>query len=348
MFIRKSAVKPLAGQKRLPLAIRDWQDIARGIPDRNLPRQVKHTFAALVSFLDQDNPHGTVFARKSKVAERAQVSERTIYRHLSMLKAYGYIEHLEQEQSDITGRFKVSHIRMTKKTLDIFGVDPADSENLSTPQAVLADATIKGLSNPSSSSNKQPLSAKVALPQDLTFLAERMHVWGIFSLMKKAKQKGKLLSDIAAVAQHRIVALDLRDRRLYAYLLALIVSAWCFVYPARQAKANEQYQIQRGVMQMDFERWKLQWDGKTYRADTGYTVSFEMLGTTAMVTDANGMHSAIVMNSYEDANVFIVGILKGLLKEVPKQRGMNSREAVKEMRSFLERTYPKQPTKGQP
>lgn len=267
--MRKVKVQP--GQKRLPLVIRDAVDAARNIP--GLKRGVRATLAAIVSFVDKQDPAAIVFARKEKIAMRADCTDRTIRRHLRELEEAGFIECKEQEHAQKTGQFKVSHIQLTGKLKEIIGLVeeqetyPQPAEKFSAPKDEMSGAPNIGLSDPSFISNRHaPLPRGITVPADLKFLTDRMHAWGVFSLMKKAREKGKRLSDVATCSRARVEKLNLKGGRLYSYLLALIVSATCFVYPAKEAKAQQCEKQAVSLQKARIESARARWKGKQYIA----------------------------------------------------------------------------------
>ena len=280
-----------AGQKRLPLVIRDAVDAARNIP--GLKRGIKATLAAIVSFVDKADPEARVFARKEKIAQRADCTDRTIRSHMRVLEAEGFIVSHEQGHCKADGKFKVTHIQLTEKTKAIIGLEPVDNsaaeepddEKFSVPSPDFSAPANKGfLSEPSSISNKQPHAMKSVVPKDLAYLSERMDAWGIFSLMKKAKANGKLLSDVAACAQARIEKLDLHGGQAYRYLSALILSGACFIMGAREAKAEQCHVDSQVVAMAKVAAYQEQWKGKQY---------INRKGTMIIEVDSNGL-SAVV------------------------------------------------------
>lgn len=259
-------IKPVApGQRRLPLVIRDAVDAARHIP--GLPRGVKATLAAIVSFVDKADPSATVFARKQKIAERADCTDRTVRNHLRLLEEEGYILSKEQEHAQETGKFKVTHLQLTDKLKSILGLDaePEPQEKFSEPKENFSGAANKGLSVPSSISQiDNPAQAVGIVPADLKPLSERMDAPGIFSLMKKARTHGHRLGDVVAVAQPRIAKLDLRGGRLFKYLSALLVSGACFAYTGQQARAEACNHNTEVVAQAKAAAYKELWKGKQF------------------------------------------------------------------------------------
>jgi len=89
-----------------------------------------------------DNPYEWIFAKKSRIASLANVSEPTVYRTLKSLQDGGWIIRQEQERL-LDGSMDLANIAITEKLAFLLGLVVRNTEN----QPALNDADIKSSSN---------------------------------------------------------------------------------------------------------------------------------------------------------------------------------------------------------
>lgn len=257
-----AGVSPAPSKSRnLPNRILKAFDNAKHLT--GLPRSVKDTLAELCRFIPQSEPFATIFAHKERIAERIGASERTVYRHLSVIEASGLIEVLEQERKSRNGRFAVARIRLTRKAAAMLGFIQAEetlieleqeAEKEPAPQVIHSQPSAKvsdghTLTEPTISKSQRPPSLENGLPQDLSWLTGNgVSRAGIFKLMGKAKAKGKRLSDIT-LACHAYIN-PLKGGKLYTYLAKLADGPSDFSVAA----ANERKRLADQIDQEKFAR----------------------------------------------------------------------------------------------
>ncbi len=221
-----------AKSRNLPVRILRAFDNAKHM--LGLSRSTKDTLAELCRFVPQNEPFATIFAHKSKIAERIGASERTVYRHLEQLEKGGLIEVLPQERKSRNGRFSVARIRLTQKAAAILGFIEVEIDVFHTPPS---DKMSSGqtLTEPTISKNQPATRVKNGLPIDLTWLTGLgISRAGVFALMAKAKANGKRLSDIAVAVADLLK--DLRGGRLFAYLAKLATGPSDFTVQAAETR----------------------------------------------------------------------------------------------------------------
>lgn len=211
--------------------------------------------AEICRFVAQDRPFETVFAYKSTLAERAAMSERSIYRHLNVLAEFNLIEILEQERKSRNGRFAVARVRLTRKAAALVGLTECEAETFAESKVIhtspSANLTARHtLTEPTISKNQPPQRTENGLPIDLTSLTgQGLSRAGIFKLMGLAKAHGKLLSDIVIAVRERIASI--KGGRLYAYLAKLAAGPSDFAVTAAAARcqAEQDRQARQDTMQ---------------------------------------------------------------------------------------------------
>lgn len=235
-----------------------------------LPRSIRATLADIARFVPQASPFESVFAHKKKIAERTGASERTVYRHLQALQEKGLIEVLGQERKSRNGRFAVARIRLTRQAAELLGfvqatfasetpspTPPQNDVMHSSPSAIMSAGHT--LTVPTLSKNQPTTQTKNGLPIDLNWLTgQGVSKWGIFKLMRLAKENQQLLSDIVLVAQGHLG--DKRGGGLFGYLAKLCRSTSDFAYAARLQRQRvidlQQEQIKKEKVRRFRERFR--------------------------------------------------------------------------------------------
>lgn len=202
---------------------------------RVLHDSVQKLLVALIKKVDKGNGRSPVFARRETLARDIGRSVETVYRGLRTLEASGLIEARQQEQ-DPTGRLMDSVITFSGRLcvlldLPLAGKSAATSVKAPPPSVTDDRPTVYRVSGQfkdqsHESSRTPPATIRVgrfSIPADLGMLLERsLPATAVLSLMKKAKAVGKRMGDVMRCIAGRVEALDLRGRRLYAYLLTTL------------------------------------------------------------------------------------------------------------------------------
>ncbi len=232
-----------AKTRNLPTRILRAFDSAKHLV--GLSRSVKDTLAEICRFVDQNEPFQTVFAHKSKIADRIGASERTVYRHLVSLQEAKLIEVMPQERGSRSGRFAVARIKLTQKAAEMLGLVAAPEADIhSSPSDNLSSRHT--LSDPTSSKS-QPQRTENGLPVDLAWMRRNgLSRNGIFKLMGLAKAKAKVLSDIALATYKNIQGLQ--AGRLYSYLSKLIAGPTDFAMAAQEIRRAQQAEAEARVL----------------------------------------------------------------------------------------------------
>ncbi|AMR78605.1 hypothetical protein A2G96_13110 [Cupriavidus nantongensis] len=232
-----------------------------------MSKSLRAALAELVRYVPQSEPFATVFAHKSKIADRLGVTERTLYRHLAGLKSEGLIEVMPQERKSRNGRYAVARIRLTPKAAALVGLIEAPKDVIHTPPS---DNLSVGhsLSEPTIAKNHRPVATIGALPVDLAHLTgQGLSKAGLFKLMGIAKAHGKRLSDIVAAMANRLA--DFKGGRLYAYLAKLASGPTDFSVAATAAREAAAKAHEAALLHTRVARFKERFRGATLATRSG-------------------------------------------------------------------------------
>lgn len=224
---------------------------------------------SLIKKVDKNNGTSPIFARRETLAKDIGRSVETVYRGLRILEESGLIEEREQSQ-DATGRLADSVITLSTRACELLQlpVRQGTSRCRVAPSVTSGRPTVYRLDSQffedqSSESAEERVAQKQErqsirvgkfwIPADLGLLIDRNVVaTAVLALMKRAKVAGKRLSDVVQCVANRVVSLDLRAKKLYAYLLAAIEGsrdysrdATTLRQDAERAKELEALQVQR-------------------------------------------------------------------------------------------------------
>ena len=241
MTIKNHVVDELVPSKPRNLPNRILRAIDNALHLGGLPRSVRATLGDIVRFVPQSNPLESVFAHKKKIAERTGACERTVYRHLQSLEANGLIEIQDQERKTRNGRFSVARIRLTRSAIELLGLVPCENQAPSPETSKLEVINTQPydslssrhmLTEPTISKN-QPIQKTInGLPIDLNWLTgQGVSKYGIFKLMRIAKENNKLLSDVVLVTNGYLQ--DKKAGALYGYLAKICKGKSDFSYGAK-------------------------------------------------------------------------------------------------------------------
>lgn len=257
----ETAGDKLAPAKRKNLPNRILRAVDNAMHLSGLQRNVKATLAEICRYVSQAEPLQTIFPTKAKIAERTGASERTIYRHLEKLVELQLIELSEQERKSRNGRFAVARIRLTRKAAVLLGFieDPNYFFHSEPSDKVTAGHT---LTDPTISKNQPVQRFKNGLPEDLAVLMSRgMTRPAVFRLMKMATNRNKWLSDIVAVASHKVA--ELTGGCLSGYLAKLIEGPTDFAYQARLLREQKVAQIEEQKLALKISAFRQRFAGTT-------------------------------------------------------------------------------------
>ena len=193
-----------------------------------LPARARALLAALARTVDATRPYAAIYARRELLTGRAMQSMRTFYRSLADLETAGLIVRTPQRRFAEVGKFGRVYLHLTQTAAELLGLvasddmtgvspgsttdaparsstgstepsSPHDSQaaSLSHPYARVAHGRIQGDLYPPTYQKRQPGELPADL-QRLLSLGFRKNL--VFKLMREARQQGKLLSDVVAVA----------------------------------------------------------------------------------------------------------------------------------------------------
>ncbi len=274
----------------------------------NLHFSTKQVLSTLIRFgLNIENTSQSIFIKKSTIAHLMEVNEATVYRALSKLEEAKLIE--REVQNKTPSNFKIiGKIKITSIALKAFGIEEylerrkaklqenttkvSAFKKANTDLAQMQDKNITPLQSLQKQSG-QNLFKEIQgrkIPQDLAWLVEtnELKISALLKLMKVARQKGKLLSDIVAVRKDALLKTTGRD--LYGYLCSLIDTKCDFAYARKKqeeekAKQQSAAEAKTEAKQMiDVAETSLH--GKKFRLDSGQYIEFR--GGALEFTDVNG------------------------------------------------------------
>ncbi len=173
-----------------------------------------------------------VWAFKASIAAAVGLGERTVYRALDELAAAGWVEVLDQDRRNRSGRFHSARVVLTDLALSALGLLPSRRQ---APSAKLADGFCKEVIPSSKDQQDQPLqgqpagggtpvdkskAAPGALPPDVAWLGKLGLSKGqVFGLMGVYSAAGKRLGVAAEALRRHLDGKAARDA--FAYLKAM-------------------------------------------------------------------------------------------------------------------------------
>ena len=320
----ETAASTLAPRKKKYLPNKILRAIDQAAELQELTTGVRTTLQTICRYVSQHDPLGPVFTRKTKIAARAGLSERTIHRHISKLERLGLLRAEDQRHGQKNGKFLVTHIFLTEKLARMVGLIGGEEVTLAAlPSDKMTGGHIKeGLPDPSSTKKQgRPLSSngrstKPTIPADLQPLAE-LGMWPqtICKLMKEAKHYGKLLSDILVAVKKRLAELKLGGKQIATYLRKAIASKTDFATQAKKAQDEERKAEQGRVDAAFIAAFREQYAGKRLRS---------LDGRESVVIHASGEHAqhqvgtmtgTLPLTTKTDVAYLLGKIEKGILVE---------------------------------
>ncbi len=194
-----------------------------------------------------------VWAFKSSIASAVGLGERTVYRCLAELTAAGWVEVLDQDRRNVSGRFHSARVVLTDLALAALGLSSRSAVLAAGHKEVIPSTKVQqdqslqrqpggagARGKPEHQGTDSGAVAPGAVPSDLAWLLSRgMSRAGVFSLMKLYSRAGKRLGLAVAAMQVHLSKLDARG--LFAYLRSLVSKDLDFaaVLSVQQAEVAE-------------------------------------------------------------------------------------------------------------
>lgn len=322
MMDHETAGIELVPPKRKYLPNKILRAIDQAVELQGLTTGVRTTLQTICRYVSQHDPLGPVFTRKTKIADRAGLSERTVHRHIVKLESLGLLRAEDQRHGKKNGKFLVTHIFLTEKLARMVGLIGGEEAILaSSPSDKMTGGHIKGLPDPSSTKKQgRPKQngqrIEPTLPADLQPLAE-LGMWPqtICKLMKEAKDHGKRLSDILVAVKKRLSELQLGGKQIATYLRKAISSQTDFAAQAKKAQDAERQAEQGRADAALIAAFRRQYAGKRLRSRDGReTVVIHASGEHAQHR-VGTMTGTLPLTTRTDVAYLLDKIEKGLLAE---------------------------------
>ncbi|KMY85011.1 hypothetical protein BUMB_04122 [Candidatus Paraburkholderia calva] len=290
-----------------------------GLNEFNFTESARRVLACLVRFgLKLNEMRAAAFIKKSTIAKKLGINPATVYRALEALEKAGIIYRTAQPAV-----MSIGTICFTQAGLTALGlIDPTKREKENHIAHLYTVAPMQYVnSEPKQSFSKkhcEPIEKKntkqTSLPADLVWLAQegRVSHYGIFALMRMAREKGHRLSD---VVQH---AGDyLRSSRIantFAYLRAMLSKPIDYRLLVAQAESivqsNAAQALERQRVDDQIDRVHA-YRGQNYKTDEGEVWTIEE--TSLVKRGSDGRFSS---TPFRQAIPVITKILDGTFKMV--------------------------------
>ncbi|KMQ77556.1 hypothetical protein BPMI_01384 [Candidatus Burkholderia pumila] len=288
-----------------------------GLNEFNLTESARRVLACLVRFgLKLNEMNAAAFIKKSTIAKKLGINPATVYRALEALETAGIIYRTAQPAV-----MSISTICFTQAGLTALGlIDPTKrgGENHITQSSTVAlvryinsepkQSFSKRHCEPIEKNNAKPTS----LPPDLVWLAQEGHVspYGIFALMRMAREKGHRLSD---VVQHaRDYLRSSRIANTFAYLRTMLSKPIDYRLLVDQAESivqsNAAQALERQRVDDQIDRVRA-YRGQSYMTDEGEVWTIEE--TSLLRRGSDGRFSS---TPFRQAIPVITKILDGTFK----------------------------------
>lgn len=284
---------------------------------KDLPDGYIRVVMRLVKKIDVITPEKAIFARRDTLAKEAGKSCETVGRALRWLEDNGFINRFQVTRKFLKG--SDSHIHPTRKMIEALGFGQrntkasAAKEPSKSPQ-VSSDGSLSAVqiqninihkqsTEPvdNSPSSEPPVTQKLtvkiqgkSLPADLAWMVKdgKLQAIAVLRLMVLAKQTGKLLSDVVAVAHEYLV--KLKGNALFGYVRTLIQQDKDFKY-IRQQQAIATGKEKETQFEKDLIARKAQeWVGRRFTdVRGGQTYLVEKDGWLALVNGTKFLGSRI-------------------------------------------------------
>lgn len=282
-----------------------------------LTRSTRKVLCALLTRASQRNGFLPVKARIDRLAEEAQVSEKTVQRALATLTSFGWVDVMERARSEY-GLYCSRLYRFTGALCDLVslpypGQEPqaAAEKTEMSDGAVYVDLSFKeDLREISLQKRKEnPEANPITLPAELLPLVEMgVKDTGVCKLRRLAREAGYRLEDIFTVAKRFLVQGKVQGGRAYRYLAALISRRSDYAGRAQQCLREEHDQV-RMMRAKSLEELCA---GKTYRGKNGLILRF--LSNGNIEAERDGKYLGVL--SPEDRRTAYAKVESGELQEV--------------------------------
>lgn len=311
-------------ETKLPWQIHHAQN--RALSAKGIPLRARHLLAELARTVDRHRPLASIFAKRKRMSERAQLPPRTLCRALVDLEDAGLITRKAQRRLDdgpMKGTFDGVHLNLTEKAAVLLGLLKQEVAHGSTPASKGSDGSVddqvahgsfdleqaddragNGFTKPHAEvahgayiRDLSPASQKRQpgqVPADL----ERLRSLGfreflIFKLMREAREQGKRLSEVVEACWHGLK----KANRPICYLQSLLRSNVDFGYQVRQKAAEQAAKRDAAAERDDAAAFAQQHAGETF---------VDAKGERLLVVDGEGQ-GASIRSASEDAARQVAG-----------------------------------------
>lgn len=257
---------------------------------RELPDGFIRVVLRLVKKINLVKPGSPIFARRETLAREAGKSVETVGRALRWLENAGLIQREQKARPGLRG--SEAHIYPTDRLIQALGIGEKARSHVKPDGSISAVPREQSfqrqspggpLAEPKLSTPQAAAPAMVrlqgkAIPRDLVWMATDggLNATGVLRLMRLAKESGKRLSDLVAVARANLT--KLAGKSLFAYVRSLLKQDKDFGYLNKQS--NDQ--AEKGARQKrDSElvaRKSLEWHGRRFKAKDGRIIAIESGG----------------------------------------------------------------------
>lgn len=217
-----------------------------------LTKSMRKVLCALLTRASQKNGLQPIKARTDRVAEEADVSEKTVQRAVAAFRQLGWIKPLDTQRSEY-GLFTARQYAFTEELCALVELPHQGSRTETTctqetemsTGAVYVDLSYKKDLREISVKNRE--ANPISLPQTLRDIVEMgVKETGVCKLRGLAHQAGYRLEDIFNLARTRLQAIGATGNRVYRYLLSMIEKRSDYAARAAQLKRqNGQVEVQQ-------------------------------------------------------------------------------------------------------
>ncbi|MEC4723720.1 hypothetical protein RY831_31855 [Noviherbaspirillum sp. CPCC 100848] len=215
-----------------------------------LTKSMRKVLCALLTRTSQKNGLQPIKARTDRVAEEADVSEKTVQRAVATFRQLGWLRPLDSKRSEY-GLFTTRQYAFTEELCSLVELPHEGSisetnctqgTEMSTG-AIYVDLSYKKDLRKISLKNRE--SNPITLPQALRdIVGMGVKETGVCKLRGLAHQAGYRLEDIFKIAQTRLKAIGATGHRVYRYLLSMIEKRSDYAERAAQLdRQGEQTQL---------------------------------------------------------------------------------------------------------
>jgi hypothetical protein len=193
-----------------------------------LTKSMRKVLCALLTRASQKNGLQAIRARNDRLAEEADVSEKTVQRAVATFRQLGWLKPLDSKRSEY-GLFTTRQYSFTEALCALVELpfarakteDSCTQETEMSAGAVYVDLSYKKDLREISVKNRK--DNPIHLPKDLVEIVEMgVKETGVCKLRGLAHQAGYRLEDIFKLAKARLQTIGATGQRVYRYLLSMI------------------------------------------------------------------------------------------------------------------------------